>query len=46
MSIVTVLVIVALILAAVDEIRANGQSLTGWAVILLSIALLWPVFIK
>ena len=41
MSVPTLLVIVALILALVDEFRAQGQSLTGWAVVLLSIALLW-----
>ena len=39
--IVTVLFLVALILACIDEIRARGQSLTGYAVILLAVGLLW-----
>jgi hypothetical protein len=37
----TILFIVALILALIDEFRAHGQSLTGWAVILLALGLLW-----
>jgi hypothetical protein len=41
MSIPTILVIVALILALVDEFRSQGQSLTGWAVVLVCISLLW-----
>lgn len=41
MTIPTILIIVALILALVDELRAQGQSLTGWAVVLLAVALLW-----
>jgi hypothetical protein len=36
-----VLIAVAFILAAIDQIRARGQSLTGWAVIFIAIALLW-----
>jgi hypothetical protein len=40
-SIAIVLFIVALILALVDEFRAQGQSLTGWAVVLICIGLLW-----
>ena len=36
-----ILVVVALILALVDEFRARGQSLTGWAVAFVCIALLW-----
>jgi hypothetical protein len=40
-SIPIVLFIVALILAAIDEIRARGESLTAWAVILVAIGLLW-----
>jgi hypothetical protein len=39
-SIPTILIIVALILALVDEFRAQGQSLTAWAVVFLAIALL------
>ena len=41
MSIPTILTVVALILALVDEFQAQGKSLLGWAVVLLSIALLW-----
>ena len=41
MSIPLILYIVALILALVDEIRARGQSLTGWAVVCLAVGLLW-----
>ena len=41
MSIPTILFIVALVLALVDELRARGQSLTGWAVVLIAIGLLW-----
>lgn len=41
MGIPTILAIVALILALIDELRARGQSLTGWAVVLIAIALLW-----
>jgi hypothetical protein len=43
MSIPTILYVVALILASIDQIRAKGQSLTGWACILLAIGLLWGV---
>lgn len=41
MNIPSILFIVALILALIDELRARGQSLTGYAVILISIGLLW-----
>ena len=41
MSIPTILFVVALILALVDEFRAQGQSLTGWAVVLVCVGLLW-----
>jgi uncharacterized membrane protein YtjA (UPF0391 family) len=37
----TILFIIALILALVDEFRAQGQSLTGWAVVFIAIGLLW-----
>ena len=43
MSIPDILFIVALILAAIDLIRARGNSLTGWAVVLVCIGLLWGV---
>lgn len=41
MTIPDILVLVALILALIDEFRAKGQSLTGWAVVFVCIALLW-----
>jgi hypothetical protein len=37
----TVLALVALILALIDEFRAKGQSLVCWAVVCIAIALLW-----
>ena len=36
-----VLTVVALVLALVDELRAKGQSVLGWAVVFLCVALLW-----
>jgi drug/metabolite transporter superfamily protein YnfA len=41
MSIPTILILVGLLLALVDEFRARGQSLTGWAVVFVCVALLW-----
>lgn len=41
MTMPTVLILVALVLALVDEFNANGRSLTGWAVVFVCIALLW-----
>ena len=41
MTIPDLLVIAALLLALVDEFRAAGRSLTGWAVVLVCISLLW-----
>lgn len=43
MTIPDVLVIVALILAIVEQFRARGQALLVWAVILVCIALLWSI---
>jgi len=40
-SIPLILVIVALVLALVDEFQANGKSLVDWAVVLICISLLW-----
>ena len=37
----TLLIVVALILALIDEFRSQGQSLTGWAVVFIAISLLW-----
>lgn len=44
MSVPTILFIVALILALIDEFRARGQSLTGWAVVFIALGLLWGTF--
>ena len=44
MSLPMILFIIALILALVDEFRAQGQSLTGWAVVLVCVGLLWGSF--
>lgn len=41
MNIPSILFIVALILALIDELRARGQSLVAWAAILIAIGLLW-----
>lgn len=41
MNIPTILIIIALVLAVIEEFRAQGQSLIAWAVILVSVALLW-----
>ena len=43
MTIPEILFIVALILAAIDEFRSQGRSLTGWAVVLVCIGLLYGV---
>jgi hypothetical protein len=40
-TIVLILAVIALVFALVDEITAQGRSLTAWAVILLSIALIY-----
>jgi hypothetical protein len=40
--IVTLILVAALVLAAIDEIRADGRSLLGWAVVLTDAVLLWP----
>ena len=41
MTIPTILFVVALILALVDEFQAQGRSLVGWAVVAIAIGLLW-----
>jgi len=38
--IVTVLFVVALILAAIDLVRSQGQSLTSWAAFLIALGLI------
>jgi hypothetical protein len=41
MSVSTVLFLVSIILAIVEEFQANGKSLLGWAVIATDVGLLW-----
>ena len=41
MSIPTLLVVIALVLALFDEFQAQGRSLIGWAVVFIAISLLW-----
>lgn len=38
---ITVALIVALVLAAVDEVRSRGTALTSWAVIIIAGVLLY-----
>lgn len=40
-TIVTALYLAALILALVDEFQTRGQSILGYAVVAMSIGLLW-----
>ena len=46
MSIETVLFAVGLVLAAIEEFRAKGNSLLAWAVIAIAVGLLLPQFVK
>lgn len=39
--VITILLVVALILAAVDEATARGRALTSWAVIIIAGVLLY-----
>lgn len=41
MTIPVVLVLAALILAGIEEIRAHGEDLIGWAVMLICVALVY-----
>jgi hypothetical protein len=41
MSIPIALFVVAAILALIEEVRAKGESLLAWAVILVCVGLLW-----
>ena len=41
MSIPTILIIVGLVLALIEQFQAQGRSLIGWAVVFVCIALLW-----
>ena len=40
-AMVVVLAAVGLIIAVVEEFRAQAQSLTHWAIIALAVAILW-----
>jgi hypothetical protein len=40
-----VFALVALVLGAIEELRARGQNLLAWAVIALGLAIAWP-FLK
>lgn len=44
MSVPLILVVVALVLALVEEFQAQGRSLVGWAVVFLALAELWGRF--
>jgi hypothetical protein len=38
--------IVALVLAAIEQVRAKGQSLVSWAAIAICVGLLWHIIPK
>jgi hypothetical protein len=40
-AVVVILAAVALIIALVEEARAQAQSLTHWAIVLLAVAIIW-----
>ena len=44
MTIPTILFVVALVLALVEEFQAQGRSLLGWAVVFVCVGLLWGQF--
>jgi len=39
----TIALIIALVLAAIDELNARGRALTTWAVIIVILVLLLPI---
>lgn len=43
MTVPSVLILVALIFAVFEEFKAQGRSMLAWAVVLISVALLWNV---
>lgn len=43
MTIPDVFIIIALVMAAIEQWEAKGRSLTIWAIILICLALLWPI---
>lgn len=44
MSVPTILILVAAVLAVVDIFEARGRSFVGWAVLCLCLALMWSRF--
>jgi drug/metabolite transporter superfamily protein YnfA len=43
---VDILILIALVLAAIEQFDAKGRSLGMWAVILVCVALLWGTFLE
>lgn len=41
MTLPTVLILVAILFALIDEFQAQGRNLVGWAVVFIGVALLW-----
>ena len=41
MSVPTILILGALLLALIEEFQEQGRSLLGWAVVLVCLSLLW-----
>lgn len=41
MTIPTILFVIALVLALIEEFQAQGRSLVGWAAVAIAIGLLW-----
>jgi hypothetical protein len=41
MSIATILFVVALVLALIEEFQSQGRSLVGWAAVAIAVGLLW-----
>ena len=41
MGVPDIAVIIALVLAAIDQVTAKGKSTTHWSIIFICIALLW-----
>ena len=42
MTLTSILILIALVLAGVDLVQSNAKSLTSWAVVLIALALLLP----
>lgn len=41
MTLPTVLILVAILFALIEEFQSNGRSFVGWAVVFIGVALLW-----